>query len=138
MYTKLLLLMTIKYSLDLNQGHDETKYVILKFPIISFVGVTCRYLICGRYLYLTKVCFLFVVEVPKADIEKDCVEKYSCICVHHTIKYVWLLYQPMLIYMYMYVGTVWIIKCGNLIWVYRCLVIPLLLLINKNLNQKAH
>lgn len=30
-YTKLLLLMTIKYSLDLNQGHDETKYVILGF-----------------------------------------------------------------------------------------------------------
>lgn len=30
-YTKLLLLMTIKYSLDLNQGHDETKYVILCF-----------------------------------------------------------------------------------------------------------
>lgn len=30
-YTKLLLLMTIKYSLDLNQGHYETKYVILGF-----------------------------------------------------------------------------------------------------------
>lgn len=50
------------------------------FPIINFVGVTSRYFICGRNLYLTIVCFLFVVEV-----ERDRVERYSCICVHHTV-----------------------------------------------------